>query len=71
MIEVSVTKLGQRTAHLTVQDGDSVQVTMSNAGIEAAPKSEIRVNGTPATAETPLHANDKVTVVPPVRGGSI
>lgn len=72
-IDVKVSKLGLRTATLRVEDGDTVEVVLSAAGVDAA-KSEIRVNGNPATTATEVRSTEErpvpsVTVVPQIRGG--
>lgn len=68
-IQVKVAKLGRAVATLEVLDGDSVEVAIKAAGVDAE-KAEIRVNNEPATPATPLHDGDRVTVVPAIRGGA-
>ena len=67
-IQVKVYRVGQRVATIDLAEGSTVEVAMSEAGIDAN-GAAIRVNGAEASGATPLSDGDAVTAVPRIRGG--
>lgn len=64
---VKVAQLGSRVVNLRLEDA-TVHSALKTAGI-TTDGMEARVNGEPASMDTPLHEGDVVTLVPQIKGG--
>jgi len=69
MLFVKVAKLGSRVQELCLDDGAANVAAVLEAAGETAEGFDIRVNGQPATGDTPLNDGDIVTLVPAIKGG--
>jgi len=65
---VKVARLGDQVKEFFVEEGETVGSLLDEVGID--PEGwDLRVNGVPASRETPLEDGDIVTLVPPIKGG--
>ena len=60
-----ILQLGRQVIDHQAEAGQSVGAT----GIALGPGMDLRVNGDPATEETPLRDGDVVTIIPRIKGG--
>lgn len=65
-----VLQLGRRVLSFAGDPGLTVGVAVAGVGLATAAGLDVRVNGSPATADTLLRDGDVVTLIPRIRGGA-
>jgi molybdopterin converting factor small subunit len=68
---VRVLQLGRRVLTHAGATGLTVQGTLDALGLSAATGTDVRVNGRPATGDSPLADGDVVTLIPRIKGGRV